>query len=215
MPRKSKPLGPIGAVWCAFRGADVSYFPRFIGCDNKELQIDSDDMIRRIAGQLDSLKAHDTGQMEHLVKRCRESLDEVKALTEYEDNKATRNLTVITFLSALAGVLFSRFADVYPLRAILLDFDTLNFEEGLIAVVYSLFFLFVMCAISGALVIFHATRIRFKYPELKLDRQDSEHKTAKSFLFFKEIIQITPEDWARSFLEDRPSKGTMPEFSSR
>ncbi|RWK56805.1 hypothetical protein [Mesorhizobium sp.] len=48
---------------------------------------------------------------------ARESLDEVKALTDYRDGKATRLLTIITFLSALAGVLFGKLADLYPLHA--------------------------------------------------------------------------------------------------
>lgn len=93
MRKNSKPLGPIGAIWRAYFGADVSYFPRFIGNDNKALQIDSDDMIRRIADEIGSPKPLDVSQIENLIKRDRKSLDEVKAPTEYGNNKATRNLT--------------------------------------------------------------------------------------------------------------------------
>lgn len=165
MRKNSKPLGAIGAIWRAFFGADVSYFPRFIGSDKKQLQINSDDMIRRIADEIGSPNPLDVRQMETLLKRGRESLDEVKALTEYEDNKATRNLTVITFLSALAGVLFSRFADLYPLRESLINLRLSKLEAGLIGLTYFLFFVFVMCAISGALIIFHATRGSCRTPD--------------------------------------------------
>src|SRR5438270_13971663 len=42
------------------------------------------------------------------------SLAEVKALTEYEDGKASRLLTIVAFLSALVGAVFTRFAMDYP-----------------------------------------------------------------------------------------------------
>src|SRR5436190_2212137 len=44
---------------------------------------------------------------------ARASLNEVKALTEYEDGKVSRLLTVVAFLSAVIGAAFTRFASEY------------------------------------------------------------------------------------------------------
>jgi hypothetical protein len=41
---------------------------------------------------------------------ARVSVSEVKALTEYQDGKASRLLTVVAFLSALVAAVFTRFA---------------------------------------------------------------------------------------------------------
>jgi hypothetical protein len=60
------------------------------------------------------------------VKQARESLDEVKALTECEDQKATRLLTIVTIFVALAGFIFTRLADLYPYRAPIRDITTIH-----------------------------------------------------------------------------------------
>src|SRR3984885_5352250 len=44
---------------------------------------------------------------------ARASLNEVKGLTEYEDGKVSRLLTVVAFLSAVVGAAFTRFAGDY------------------------------------------------------------------------------------------------------
>src|SRR5262249_33701264 len=75
----------------------------------------------------------------------------------------------------------------------------------LVSATYLLFLGFVLFAVSGALVIFHATRIRFKYPELVPSTAGDTFKPTKSFLFYKEIIQVTPENWARSFVSNAAS----------
>jgi hypothetical protein len=113
MSRVKSHLGPISAVWHAFFGADVDYFPRFIGRDGKARRIETDDLIRRIVAELASFGPPPNSEIDALLRRGRESLDEVKGLTEYEDQKATRNLTITTFLSALAGVLFSGDLQIY------------------------------------------------------------------------------------------------------
>ena len=208
MPRKRNKLGPIRAVWHACLGLDAGYFPRSIGSNGKEQSIETNDLIRRITAELGSVGPPPENGMEFLVSRGRESLDEVKELTEYQDQKATRNLTIITFLSALAGVLFSRFADLYPLRGILGEFGVNSWEGGLVIAGYGLFLAFVSCAVSGALVVFHATRIRFKYPELVKDHASGPLISTKSFLFFEEIIRVPPEGWAASFLEMDGAEGT-------
>src|SRR4051812_13339301 len=42
------------------------------------------------------------------------SLAEVKALTEYEDGKVSRLLTIVAFLSAVVGAVFTRFVTDFP-----------------------------------------------------------------------------------------------------
>src|SRR4051812_35717544 len=44
---------------------------------------------------------------------ARASLNEVKALTEYEDGKVSRLLTIVAFLSAVVAAVFTRFVSDY------------------------------------------------------------------------------------------------------
>lgn len=201
MPDKEEQqLNRIRAVWNAFFSVDVSHYPRFI-IDGKEQKVEESVLIAKIGSELTSL-SFDEGTLQDNLKQARESLDEVKALTEYEDQKATRVLTIVTIFVALAGLIFTRLADLYPFRAIIGEYGLLSLQAGLVIANYFLFLGFILFAISGALVIFHATRIRFKYPMLGPgDRSPS----TKSFLFYKEIIQVTPENWARSFLSNGPN----------
>ena len=57
---------------------------------------------------------------------------------------------------------------------------------------------FVLFALGGALVTFHATRTRFKYPATATVAKQAG--PTKSFLFFREIIGVTPAGWADSFV---------------
>ena len=95
--REEKELGRLSAVWNAFWGRDISHYPRFVGVAGKEQRITDEDVIQRIASRLGKLKEEQRAEIDFFLTRGRESLDEVKGLTEYEDQKATRNLTIITF----------------------------------------------------------------------------------------------------------------------
>lgn len=154
-------------------------------------------LIGRIASELATISPDAVVPAEALI-RTRETLDEVKALTEYEDEKATRVLTIVTIFGALAGLMFTRIADQYPLRGIIAYWGLWHFQTLLVTANYFLFGLFIFLTVSGALVIFHATRVRFKYPSLPT--ADGELARVKSYLFYKEIIQVAPGTWARSFL---------------
>lgn len=200
--RKEKELGQLKAVLNAFWGRDVSHYPRFVDDAGTEQRITENDISQRIVSRLDKLKNAQTGEIDLFLKLARESLDEVKSLTEYQDQKATRNLTIITFLSALAGVLFSRFADSYPLHSAINNSGLFSIEGIIISANYLIFLAFVVCTVSFALVVFHATRIRFKYPKLKTLTLDDNAERANSYLFYSAIIQILPERWADSFLNN-------------
>src|SRR3546814_862001 len=73
------------------------------------------------------------------------------------DLKATRLLTIITFLSALSSILFARFVASHPLHANFAQSSVGDYSLLLVVVTYSLFGIFAFLAISGALIVFHAT----------------------------------------------------------
>ena len=77
---------------------------------------------------------------------------------------------------------------------------------------YVFFLAFVTSAVSGALVVFHATRSRFKYPELVKHPDQGRYVSSKSFLFFMEIVQVSPEGWVRSFLKRETQEGAKQKF---
>src|SRR3546814_4865558 len=77
-----------------------------------------------------------------------ETLDEVKSLNDYQDQKATRLLTIITFLSALSSILFARFVASHPLHANFAQSSVGDYSLLLVVVTYSLFGIFAFLAIS-------------------------------------------------------------------
>jgi hypothetical protein len=104
--REERRLSQIRAVWDALRSNDVSHYPRFI-IHEKEQKVEEGALITRISSELTSL-SFDKALPHDSLKQARESLAEVKALTEYEDQKATRVLTIVTIFVALAGLIFTR-----------------------------------------------------------------------------------------------------------
>ncbi|WP_343609769.1 hypothetical protein [Novosphingobium sp.] len=137
-------------------------------------------------------------EIDDAINLAKNSLAEVKALTEYQDGKASRLLTVTSFIGALGGVLFNAFIANYPVeRMNILS----SWGYFLISSTYLSFFLFGLFALSGALVTFHATRTRFKYPKMQM----LAGGVPRSFLFYDGIISVPPKDWAESFIQTPPS----------
>jgi hypothetical protein len=192
----SEEFGAFRAVANAFIGRDISFFPRFKGESDKVVQYDTTSMMREIGQALDELSVDKGADLESILKRTRESLNEVKSQTEYQDQKATRLLTIIAFLSALSGALFSRFVDEFPLSASLTQFSGLKVLP--VAATYLLFVLFALSAVCGALVVFHATRTRFVWPALEKSGA-APRAYPRSFLFYSGIVEMRPAAWARSF----------------
>jgi hypothetical protein len=102
-------------------------------------------------------------------------------------------LTIISFLSALAAALFTRFSAIYSLQSYLIG-PRINWQATGVVVSYILFGAFVLCAVGGALVVFFATQTRFKWPK----RGDSP----RSRLFYAGILSASPSAWAKSFVDD-------------
>lgn len=200
MSQRSTKLGSLRAIWNAFCGRDISYYPQVTDAQkNKTTTLPLDRILQDISSVVSKLDIEGPEAMQPYLDRGRESLDEVKSLTEYQDQKATRLLTIIAFLSALSGALFTKFVDLYPLNAIgaLLPF---HIRTILIVVTYAMFALFILSAISGALVIFHATRTKFKYPSALPEDQHSGCSEIRSYLFYSDIVSMSPTAWAKTFV---------------
>lgn len=193
-------LGAIEAVWHALRNKSIDFYPRIVA--NGEAQsLDSAAVLAEAgtaSANWSSVAAGD--DLDAAIKFARESLTEVSKQTEYQDQKATRLLTVTTFLSAFAGVLFTRFQDSYPMSA--LRFDV---SSGIVLLTYLFFVAFIVTALLGALVVFHATRTRFKYPAH--DKISTSESPPKSLLFYTGIIRARPHAWMNDWATI-PASGT-------
>lgn len=129
------------------------------------------------------------------IELAKASLEEAKKQTEYQDDKASRLLTVTSFVGALSGVLLASFLDRYPLDKL----PSLSSANGLtLTAGYCAFLLFTLFALIGGVVTFHATRTRFKYS--KKPQATDPDKPAKSMLFYQEMIAVSPQGWADSFV---------------
>lgn len=186
-------LGMAGAVWNALLGRSISHFPQASDGTGRLIE---HEILAQIESALQIKASQDKENEEFLAEHCRETLDEVKQLTEYQDQKATRLLTIVAFLSALSGVLFSRLSDLYPLWATLSN-TAVSLQTAILLGAYLSFACFVILAISGALVIFHATRTTFKYP--KPAGSDGVNNKLSSVLFYEGILRSTPTEWAKTF----------------
>ena len=202
------------AWWAALRDAwlqrDTAHFPQ---CEPVALaqstHVSDREIISVMKTALEHLSAgddtvEDKAALEALVERSRESLDEVKAQTEYQDQKSVRLLTVATFFVALSGLLINEFGKNHSIRIIW--GGAIDGWQLLSVPVYLGFALFALSVVVGALVTFHATQTRFRY----------ERETAikpgvppRSQIFFRGIIRADPAEWARNFTQDSGG-GTIP-----
>ena len=192
-------LGTWRAAWDALRGRPLDHFPRAERSGSTRALSDSE-VLGPAAAAFSGLTDDDPG-LDRALALAAASLKEVKDQTEYQDVKATRLLTVITFLGAFGAVLFGRYFDnVRPgvlLDAVSARDDFWPLVPPLLAIIsYVIFVFFLLCATLGALVTFHATRTRFRYA------LSAQRKEVRSFLFFKPITETDPDAWGRSFLTE-------------
>ena len=189
-------LGWFPAVWNSLLGRSVDFYPRIVVA-GKITTPSTPAIVAEMSGLATRWDGLEATALANAIDMARQSLSEVKQQTEYQDQKATRLLTVTTFLSALSGVFFTRFIDAYPLAEV--HELELAAQVG-IWVVYVLFAAFVMAALSGALVIFHATRTRFKYPSSEMASRQEEDP--RSLLFYSGLIQVRPQAWMKAWVKD-------------
>jgi hypothetical protein len=193
-PAEETEIGAWGAVWHSLFGRPTAYFPRVSNSGRSWRTVSDAEVIDQAATPLKDLTANDA-ELDAVIRHARETLDEVKALTDYQDGKATRLLTIITFLSALAGVLFGKFVDLYPLHAVVASGGGEWWQQGLVFLTYLAFAVFALLAVCGAMVTFHAIRVRFRYPKT------GQGSRAKSFLFYSGILGGQPGEWAASYMD--------------
>lgn len=192
------------AVWHAMRSRDLDFYPRVKNAEGTIISLDTRAMVKEFTEATQDWAKLKADDLEYPIKLARQSLDESKDQTEYQDQKATRLLTVTTFLTALSGALFTRFNDIYPLGTL---WARPFWGTGLLILGYGIFGLFLLTALAGALVTFHATRTRFKYP--KQESAAREAGDPNSRLFYAGVISIRPKAWAGAFVT-LPAAGTDP-----
>jgi hypothetical protein len=197
-------LGVGHACLDAMLGRDLDFYPR-VECSGQIITLKTDPMSVELGDttkQWATLR-DDDDSLGRALELARQSLDEVKEQTEYQDQKAGRLMTVATILTALSGILFTRFNDGYPLTDTLQSSDPLRW---LVLASYLLFALFVTHVLFGALVTFHATRTRFKYKEIEKAAHEVGPPTSR--LFWKGMIGVRPSAWANAFVE-KAGDGTV------
>ncbi|MEP9403667.1 hypothetical protein [Sphingomonas sp. VNH70] len=195
-----------GAAVRSFFDIPLGFYPR-LGEPSKS--VTPEQIVAQLVGPGGAMEHWDTldptdDALDDAIDLAKASLEEAKAQTEYQDGKATRLLTVTTFLTALAGAFFASFATDYPLRTLA---DQAGGTYWLLLFTYLAFLAFVLFALGGALVTFHATRTRFKYPATATVAKQAG--PTKSFLFFREIIGVTPAGWANSFVTVADASGKL------
>lgn len=200
MASVKKPLSRRKAIYHALLGHEIDYYPRVLE-GGKPVLLDTDALTSEFAAaashwtDLAGNTKADIDRLDDAIKLARQSLDEVKDQTEYQDQKATRLLTVTTFLTAFSGLLFSRMLDAYPRSSFAAQPP---FSQGLLCASYLLFATFVLSAVFGALITFHATRTRFKYVhDGEISRDDCQ---PRSRLFYRGILRVRPKAWALTFV---------------
>lgn len=144
-----------------------------------------------------------TEALDRVHDGAKASLAEVKALTEYEDGKASRLLTIAAFLSAAVAAVFTRFATDYPWPGFgAFDTDRLS---ALTIATYAAFFAYVLMVTISVLIILSAVKPRFNIPKSWTPGSKADRPT--SMLFYKGILDVTAPTWGEAFIGLGTNKG--------
>lgn len=184
-----KSLSPVQALLCALFNAETRTYPSYEG-----RRLEPADIAGNIRKQIEATNPQLVID-DDLLAKAKESLEEAKGQTEYQDQKVARLLTIVAFLTAAAGTLFSKVADSFPIDH---SIPWVHWHIMVYAA-YLLFFGFVFLVGAGALVSFHAMRTRFVWEAAHSNMVVERDRKPKSHLFFQEVVRTTPEKWAESF----------------
>jgi len=121
------------------------------------------------------------------------SLTEVKALTEYEDGKVSRLLTVVAFLSAVVGAVFTRFASDYSWPS--LD-PSSRLNWFLPSLTYLAFFAYIIMVTWAVGRILTAIRPTFNIPETW---RGPGAGLPSSMVFYRGILDVDARTWGETF----------------
>lgn len=133
--------------------------------------------------------------LDRVHEAARASLTEVKALTEYEDGKVARLLTVVAFLSAVVGAVFTRFASDYPwprMGGVNCTADWL-----LPVATYTAFFIYVVVVTWSVRRVLGAIKPTFNIPATW--RGAGQSGLPPSMLFYKGILDVPAPLWGEAF----------------
>jgi hypothetical protein len=131
------------------------------------------------------------------------SLAEVKALTEYEDGKVSRLLTIVAFLSAVVGAVFTRFVTDFPWPGF--DAPKTNGLSAFTLAAYVAFLAYVLLVTASVLVILKAVKPQFNVP--KTWTGSSRQGLPPSVLFYARILDVTAPTWGDAFIKLATDKG--------
>jgi hypothetical protein len=136
------------------------------------------------------------------------SLSEVKALTEYEDGKVARLLTVAAFISAMVGAVFTRFSTAHEIP----QFQ--QWRSHVLAVAtYLVFILYTVLVSLAAAILVQAIRPRFNVPKTWTTTPNDQRPA--SMLFYSRIVEVTPRAWGAVFRELAPEPAPRRKFRGR
>ena len=128
---------------------------------------------------------------------ARASLAEVKALTEYEDGKVSRLLTVVAFLSAVVGAVFTRFASDYAWPK--MSEAHLGADWLLPVATYAAFFIYVVVVTWSMLKVLGGIRPTFNIPATWQGAGRSG--LPSSMLFYARILDVPAPQWGEAFAQ--------------
>jgi hypothetical protein len=128
------------------------------------------------------------------------SLDTVTHLTEYEDEKANRILTAMTFISAFAGILFAAVVGHYSTSYLQQLWRASHWRFIVLTSGYALFCLYALAVSAGVFWSLYGMKPRFNVPK----EWKAGGSRPSSLLFFEKIIEVSPADWARAFTGTTP-----------
>ena len=121
------------------------------------------------------------------------SLGQVKGSSEYDDARAL--LTIVAFLTALAGAVFNRFSSTYELPR--WQQIAANFDNLWPALTYALFGAYAVLVAVSAFVIFGAMK-----PTMFGQSSGRRRQAARdSLTFHAQLLETHPRIWGQSFIE--------------
>lgn len=167
--------------------SNESRFPR-----SGSAALNIDQVLAEMASNAPTLPT-DKEFRDQILQEARNSLNEVKALTEYQDEKASRLLTAVAFLMAAAIGIFTKFVDIFPLVKYKY---AASFGEFLVVAAYLSFAMYCLFSIWGTFLVFVGTQSRFLWGQGGFN---AERTQVRSRLFFRSIIETKPDAWAKSF----------------
>ena len=155
---------------------------------------------------IDQLNAWDipNDALDRVHEAARASLAEVKALTEYEDGKVSRLLTVVAFLSAVVGAVFTRFASDYAWPK--MGGAHFGADWLLPVATYTAFFVYVVVVTWSVLRLLGAIKPTFNIPATW--KGAGRPGLPSSMLFYAGILDVPAPQWGKAFEQLTGKDGT-------